>query len=164
MIHHFGVSLNEQHTAGSLICHAYSHYSQISKYHMPAISPARAANVATHACTKLYNDFLCLWVPFTPCTTGSTWSDLNHCPYLLCLWAACRWWSVEAQTRSFRMCFIFSCLHSRSPMLHSGSSPHSMLHAQDLIFVKYLNAFILNLRYMAASKHVRKHISAMQSR
>ena len=34
--------------------------SQVS--HMPAISPARAANVATHACTKLNDEFMSLTV------------------------------------------------------------------------------------------------------
>ena len=80
MIHHFGVSLNEQHTAGSLICHAYSiicHYSQISKYHMPAISPARAANVATHAWTKLYNEIMGFLVSMSAVHTMHNWLYLK---------------------------------------------------------------------------------------
>ena len=53
---------------------------------MPAISPARAANVATHAWTKLHwnheLNFWHLWVPFMH---GPTWSDpVNHCPYWVC--------------------------------------------------------------------------------
>ena len=89
---------------------------------MPAFSPARAANVATHA-----------WLSFTPKSWGkflvfmsaiyawpfSAWSDLNHRPLYL-LWAACRWWLVEAQTKIkfHHMCFNFSHLCSRSPTLH----------------------------------------------
>ena len=63
-----------------------------------------------------------VWVPFMPCMTGSTWSNLNHCSYFYRLWAACRWWLVEAQNRSCYVWFNFSCLHSGLPTLHSGSS------------------------------------------
>ena len=42
-----------------------------------------------------------------PCMTCSTWSNLNHSPYLYHLWVACHWWSVEVQTRSCHACFNF---------------------------------------------------------
>ena len=67
MIHHLGVSMNKQHTAGLLICHGISRIyhclkpncissnvltrdSQVS--YMPAISPARGVIVAIHAWTN----------------------------------------------------------------------------------------------------------------
>ena len=59
--------------------------------HMPAISPAREANVATPAWTKLNDEFMSLTASgvyectsIMPCMTGSTWRDrlLNHCLYL----------------------------------------------------------------------------------
>ena len=80
MIHHLGASLNEQHTAGSLIGHAYSticHYSQISKCHMPAISLARAANVATYAWTKLYNEIMGFLVSMSAIHTVHNWLYLK---------------------------------------------------------------------------------------
>ena len=95
--------------------------------HMPVISPARAANVATYAwlsfMMKSWTGFLAFECHLgKQCMTGSIWSDLNHCAYLYRLWAACRWWSVDAQTRSCYACFNFSCLCSGWPTLHSGSS------------------------------------------
>ena len=67
---------------------------------MPAISPVRAANVATHAWTKLHwnceLNFWDLWVPFMH---GPTWSDLvNHCPYLIC--TSCEWPAVISKTQT----------------------------------------------------------------
>ena len=77
MIHHLGESLNRAahcwftnlslHTAGFVTIAKFQNVqvaspltqdSQVS--HTPAISPARAANVATHAWTKLYNKIMSL--------------------------------------------------------------------------------------------------------
>ena len=94
---------------------------------MPAISPARAANVAaTHAWTKLYDEIMSWISGAVHAMTGSTWSNLNHCPYLYRLWAPCHWWSVEAQTRSYHMCFNFA------PGCQCCTQAIARLHAQEL--------------------------------
>ena len=67
MMHHLDTSLTERHTAGLLICHGFvTMYCQISKHiiissQILTISPAREANIATHAWTKLYTDELNFW-------------------------------------------------------------------------------------------------------
>ena len=88
---------------------------------MPAISSARAANVATCVWTKLYSEIVS-WISCVyecrPCHDGSylSWS-LNH---LYRPWAACCWWSVEAQASCYTY-INFGCRRSGSPTLHSGS-------------------------------------------
>ena len=74
--------MNEQHTSGLLVCHGiyqdlslstvYAKFQNINvakspeivEYHigMPAISPARATNVATHAWTKLYTEIILVFL------------------------------------------------------------------------------------------------------
>ena len=103
---------------------------------MPAISPARAANVVTYAWTKLDVEIMSLisgiWVLFMPCMTGSTASpEVTSITVHICTsceWP-CRWWLVEAQTRS-KLPHVLQ-LHSGLPMLHSGSSAHNMLRGWD---------------------------------
>ena len=117
---------------------------------MPAISPARAANVATHVWTKLYDEIMSwisdVWVSFMPCMTGSTWSR-PQCPYLYCLWGTCRWWSVDAQPEvSCHACFNFA--------------PGSRCCTQAVVCFVHdwdrssINIWLRSFRYVAASKHV----------
>ena len=73
-VRHLGVSLSEKQTADLLLCHGTQPAGfvtvdclsrmhaksspQINVSHMPAISPARAANMTTHAWTKLYTEIM----------------------------------------------------------------------------------------------------------
>ena len=65
MINHHGASLSNSKLliyyfvmAHSQICHCRIHVQVAKSSPMPAISPARAANVATHAWTKLYTEIM----------------------------------------------------------------------------------------------------------
>ena len=127
---------------------------------MPAISPARVANVASHGWTKLYNEIM-RWISgvYECCSChgwlASTWSDLNHCPYSYRLWAACRWWSVEYKPKeSCYTCFNFCCLCSGSPTLHSDSSCMLRVLDQSLWNI-WMHSFQIYGVWPQASKHVR---------
>ena len=106
--------------------------------HVPAISPAWAANLHGLSFTLNHElNFCCLWVSFMhqgplPEATQLTTVLIKFVRPLSGLPL-----SVEAQTSSTRG------LHSGSPTLHSDSSPPLAFTCfTTSIFVKYLNALI----------------------
>ena len=112
--------------------------------HMPVISPAKTATVATHAWTKIYTQIMGRISSVYECAVYA-WSYLNHHPQFTPLWAACCWKHITTTTTS-HACFNFSCLHFRSPMLHSGCSLHLLSIRRNV-----LNALIWNLWYIATN-------------
>ena len=97
--------MNEQHIYLLWYIAVFVTMARFQNTIMPAISPARAGNVATHAWTKLYKwsqEFNSRYLSSIHTMHDwllHAWSDHNHCPYLYRLWVACHW-SVEEQTRS----------------------------------------------------------------
>ena len=135
---------------------------------MPA---AKAVAVATHAWTKLYTEIMSRVSGQCVYECCYAWPlpevDLNHHHdrNLYCQWAAYRWWSIAAQTRSCHACFNFSCLHSKSLTLHSGNSPPST-ECTSSTFIKYFNvmrSFEIYAIWPQASIYLYTHTHAQCS-
>ena len=146
MIHHQGAGLRQsdlllcrrkQQDLSLLTVNTRDRY----KYHiiMPATSPVRATNEASHAWTNHHTQIIRSILAVYECCLCMVRQLPESDPSTTCEWPAV----VSRSTNQCHACFNFSRLCSMSPILHSDSSSLLAFTCFTIsIFVKYLNTLI----------------------